>query len=41
MKDFESLRVISVEHYCKVNLTCLNVWKLLTFENIRNLEGVI
>ncbi len=33
MKDFESLKVISVEHYCKVYpdwLTCLkmmNSWK--------------
>ncbi len=37
MKDFESLTVISVEHYCKVN-PGLHVWKWLTVENSRNVE---
>ncbi len=37
MKDSESLTVISVEIYCKVNSACpaLNVSKWLTVEYIR------
>ncbi len=37
MKDFESVTVISVEHYCKVNpafficLKMINSWKHLKF----------
>ncbi len=37
IKDFESVTVISVEHYCKVNPACftclkmINSWKCLTF----------
>ncbi len=38
-KDFESLTVVSVEYYWKINPACLNVWKWLTIENIRNLEN--
>ncbi len=40
MKDFESLTVISVEHYCKVNpawFTCLkmiNSWKHWKFRKV-------
>ncbi len=40
MKDFKSLTVISVEHYCKVNparFTCLkmiNSWKHYKFRKV-------
>ncbi len=36
MKNFESMTVISVECYCKVNLPSLNVWKWITLENINS-----
>ncbi len=29
MKDFERLRVISFEHYCKVNLACFKCLKMI------------
>ncbi len=29
MKDFESLTVISVEYYCKVNPAWLTCWKMI------------
>ncbi len=44
MKDFESLTVISVEHYCKLNpvwskgLRMINSW---TFKAIKKLSNVI
>ncbi len=34
MKAFESLMVISVNHYCKLTLPTLHVWKWLPVENI-------
>ncbi len=30
MKDFESLTVFSVEHYCKVNPICFTYFKMIT-----------
>ncbi len=40
MKDFESLTVTSVEHYCKVNPVCftclkiINSWKHYKFRKV-------
>ncbi len=47
MKAFESLTVISVEHYCKVNpawVTCLkmiNSWKHWHFKKLSNVISYI
>ncbi len=38
MKDFKSLSVISVKHYCKFNPAGFTCLKMKTVENIRNLE---
>ncbi len=34
MKDFESLTVISVKHYCKVNPACFTCLKMINSWNI-------
>ncbi len=34
MKDFESLTVISVKHYCKVNPVCFTCLKMINSWNI-------
>ncbi len=38
MKDFESLTVISVERYCKVNPACFKYFEIINIWKHENLE---